>query len=92
MFVQSIVNLLTHQVNMIRTLSFLVIIMLVSLNVFSKSKQEKNFQPKHIKKAMMTAALWQLAHPKHDLWDWTNGAFYAGNSAAYQTTGNKKLL
>lgn len=92
MFVQSIVNLLTHQVNMIRTLSFLLIIMLVSLNVFSKSKQEKVFQPKHIKKAMMTAALWQLAHPKHDLWDWTNGAFYAGISAAYQTTGNKKLL
>ena len=77
---------------MIRTLSFLLIIMLVGLNVFSKSKQEKDFQPKHIKKAMMTAALWQLAHPKHDLWDWTNGAFYAGISAAYQNTGNKKLL
>jgi unsaturated rhamnogalacturonyl hydrolase len=41
---------------------------------------------------MITAALWQLSNPKHELYDWTNGAFYAGISAAYQTTGDKRLL
>lgn len=41
---------------------------------------------------MLRAAKWQLEHPKHELWDWTNGAFYAGISAAYKTTGNKSLL
>ncbi|MDO8928330.1 MAG: glycoside hydrolase family 88 protein, partial [Bacteroidota bacterium] len=41
---------------------------------------------------MTTAAMWQLANPKHKLWDWTNGAFYAGISAAYETTKDKNLL
>jgi len=41
---------------------------------------------------MTKAALWQFANPKHELFDWTNGAFYAGVSAAYKTTGNRKLL
>lgn len=41
---------------------------------------------------MTTAALWQLQNPKHELFDWTNGAFYAGIFAAYQTTGDKKLM
>jgi len=75
-----------------RFLSILLIIMLVSVNVFSKNKADKDFRPKQIKKTMMTAAMWQLANPKHNLWDWTNGAFYAGISAAYKTTNNKKLL
>ncbi len=41
---------------------------------------------------MEKAAYWQLAHPKHELYDWTNGAFYAGVSAAYETTHSKKIL
>ena len=53
-----------------------------SQNVFSK---------KYIRKTMITAAQWQLEHPKHDLNDWTNGAFYAGVMAAYQTTHDKNL-
>jgi rhamnogalacturonyl hydrolase YesR len=47
---------------------------------------------KQIKNKMIKAALWQLDHPKHELYDWTNGAFYAGISEAYKATGNKKLL
>jgi rhamnogalacturonyl hydrolase YesR len=66
--------------------------MLIGMTLYAKSKQDKVFQPKQIKKAMINAALWQLANPKHELWDWTNGAFYAGISAAYKTTGDKKLL
>ncbi len=77
---------------MIKTLSFLLIFMLIGITSYSKNQQDKCFRPKQIKKAMTKAALWQFAHPKHELWDWTNGAFYAGVSAAYQTTGDKKLL
>ncbi len=73
-------------------LSILLVFMLLGMTGFSKNKLDKCFKPKEIKKAMITAAIWQLANPKHELYDWTNGAFYAGVSAAYQTTKNKKLL
>jgi len=92
MFVQSIANLNLNQLNMKKTISFLLVFMLIGMTVFSKSKLDKCFKPKEIKKAMTTAAMWQLANPKHNLYDWTNGAFYAGISAAYKTTGDKKLL
>ena len=79
-------------INMKKTLSFLLVSMLIGMTVFSKNSQDKCFKPKEIKKAMTVAAMWQLANPKHNLYDWTNGAFYAGISAAYKTTGDKKLL
>ena len=40
---------------------------------------------------MLSVAKWQLANPKHELFDWTNGAFYAGIFAAYETTKSKEL-
>jgi|GEM_PF-2416083 rhamnogalacturonyl hydrolase YesR len=39
---------------------------------------------------MTTALDWQLKNPKHELCDWTNGAFSAGVFAAWETTGSKK--
>ena len=75
-----------------KILSFLLVIKLISSAISAKTKQDKCFQSKHIKKAMNKAAMWQLSNPKHELWDWTNGAFYAGVSAAYKTAGKKKLL
>jgi rhamnogalacturonyl hydrolase YesR len=75
-----------------RALAILLAILLVGPNVWAKNKPENVFKAKYIKKAMTTAALWQLANPKHEYWDWTNGAFYAGISAAYKTTGDKALL
>jgi len=72
--------------------SLLILSVLFSLNISAKDQQDKCFKPKEIKKAMIKAAQWQLVHPKHELYDWTNGAFYAGLSAAYKTTGNKELL
>jgi unsaturated rhamnogalacturonyl hydrolase len=81
-----------NQLNMKRLISFLLVFMLIGITTFSKNQQDKCFKPKEIKKAMTTAAMWQLANPKHALYDWTNGAFYAGISAAYKTTGDKKLL
>lgn len=92
MFVQSIAKLNSNKSNMKKALSFLLVFMLTGMTTFSRNQQDKCFKPKEIKKAMIKAAMWQFDNPKHDLWDWTNGAFYAGVSAAYQTTGDKKIL
>lgn len=51
----------------------------------------KAFNKKYIKQTMKKAVQWQLAHPKHDPKDWTNGAFYAGVVAAWQTTKSKDI-
>ncbi|UOG75189.1 glycoside hydrolase family 88 protein [Hymenobacter tibetensis] len=57
----------------------------------SKADQQV-FKPKFIKQQLLKATRWQLAHPKHKVTDWTNGAFYAGVFAAYQTTKSKLIL
>jgi rhamnogalacturonyl hydrolase YesR len=56
--------------------------------------QEKElFKPGYIKPALLKVANWQLSHsnskPENS---WTNGAFYTGVFAAYQTTRSKALL
>ena len=75
-----------------QTLSFLIVFMLICISVSAERSQDKYFKPKEIKKTMSRAAMWQLENPKHKLWDWTNGAFFAGISAAYKATKNKQLL
>jgi len=67
---------------------FLLFLFAATLNA---GNQEKLFKPRKIKKVMKKAAFWQLDNPKHELYDWTNGAFYAGVFAAWETTGSKKL-
>jgi len=49
------------------------------------------FEHKEIEKRMLSVARWQFANPKHELYDWTNGAFYAGVFAAYETTRSREL-
>jgi rhamnogalacturonyl hydrolase YesR len=49
------------------------------------------FKRKVIEPRMLQVAKWQLANPNHELFDWTNGAFYAGVFAAYETTKSKDL-
>src|SRR5881394_2934804 len=49
------------------------------------------FKRKVIEDRMLRVAKWQLANPNHELFDWTNGAFYAGVFAAYDTTKSKDL-
>ena len=49
------------------------------------------FKRKTIEARMLQVARWQLANPKHELFDWTNGAFYTGVFAAYETTKSKEL-
>jgi len=72
---------------------FLCVIWMICLVApgFSSGKKDLIFQKDTIKKRMTTAALWQLQHPNHELDDWTNGAFYAGVMAAYETTRSKDL-
>ncbi|QKZ13503.1 glycoside hydrolase family 105 protein [Spirosoma sp. KUDC1026] len=50
------------------------------------------FKPAYIKETLIKAATWQLNHPKHATTDWTNGAFYSGVFAAYQTTKSPLLM
>ena len=52
----------------------------------------KVFRAKVIRSTMEKVTYWQLKNPKHAPTDWTNGAFYAGVVAAYQTTKSNKIL
>ena len=71
---------------------FLITILLISgVSNAKKNESDKLFKKSYIKKAMTTALEWQLINPKHELYDWTNGAFYAGVFAAYETTKSKKI-
>jgi rhamnogalacturonyl hydrolase YesR len=57
----------------------------------SKDGDSMYFNGKYIKRVMEQAAEWQIAHPKHKQYDWTNGAYYAGMFAAWETTGSQKI-
>ena len=50
------------------------------------------FNKNYIKKTMIKVVDWQLKNPKHVSTDWTNGAFYTGVMAAYETTKSPKIL
>lgn len=53
--------------------------------------QDDIYKRKAIKERMLKVAKWQLANPKHELVNWTNGAFYAGVFAAWETTKSQDL-
>ncbi|MBC3787377.1 glycoside hydrolase family 88/105 protein [Spirosoma utsteinense] len=55
-------------------------------------KKPDLFSQKVIHEVMIRTTDWQLAHPKHSPTDWTNGAFYAGVFAVYETTKSPKIL
>jgi unsaturated rhamnogalacturonyl hydrolase len=74
-----------------KKIASLILLICLALPGISSEKSDKIFRKGVIRKNMNTAALWQLDHPKHDLYDWTNGAFYAGVMAAWETTGSKEL-
>ena len=74
--------------------NFLVWLLLPFLLSCSGKQPEgdaKYFDAKYIKQVMIKAAEWQVAHPKHQQNDWTNGAFYAGMFAAWETTKSKPI-
>ncbi|MDD4191248.1 MAG: glycoside hydrolase family 88 protein [Mangrovibacterium sp.] len=67
-------------------------IILIGASLHAGNRPDKKlFSKKYIRSVMETAACWQFDHPKHALYDWTNGAFYAGVFAAWETTGSKKM-
>lgn len=70
-----------------------VILILILLSCFAnlEAQTDEIFQKKVIKARMLKVAEWQLKNPKHEPNDWTNGAFYAGIFAAYQTTKSPEL-
>ncbi|GAB3888042.1 glycoside hydrolase family 88/105 protein [Spirosoma agri] len=56
------------------------------------ANRDEVFSAKYIKDVLLKTTQWQLQHPKHSPTDWTNGAFYAGVFAAYETTKSPLIL
>lgn len=74
-------------------LHLLLLPLLVCIAAAIADGQESDiFKRKNIEARMLTVAKWQLANPKHELYDWTNGAFYAGIFAAWETTRSPELM
>lgn len=70
----------------------ITIVLLTGFLISTAAAQQANiFERKAIADRMLSVARWQLANPKHELYDWTNGAFYAGVFAAYESTKSKEL-
>jgi unsaturated rhamnogalacturonyl hydrolase len=68
------------------------ILVFIALAGFAKTENTKKlFAAGNIKKTMKKVVEWQLNNPKHEPTDWTNGAFYAGVSAAWETTKSKSI-
>jgi len=77
---------------MMKKISALLILVFVFSVCFSKTDNNKKiFSPAYIKKTMKNVTAWQLKNPRHELTDWTNGAFYAGVYAAWETTKSKTI-
>jgi unsaturated rhamnogalacturonyl hydrolase len=50
------------------------------------------FSPTYIKQTMVKVTDWQMKNQIHKETDWTNGAFFAGVFAAYETTKSPRIL
>ncbi len=70
----------------------LAIIFLLTVLSVSGQGDADVFKRSNIEARMLAVAKWQLANPKHKLYDWTSGAFYAGVFAAYETTKSDELM
>lgn len=68
-----------------------ILLSFLAIGLFAASGDKSYFRKKYIREVMNKAAVWQLQHPKHAQNDWTNGAFYAGVFAAWQTTRSPEL-
>src|SRR5687768_3354698 len=60
--------------------------------ILGQNRAPDVFKRKNVEAKMLLVAKWQLANPKHKLYDWTNGAFYAGIFAAWETTRFPELM
>ncbi len=73
-----------------KSLAILFILLVLAGNLTAQKPDV--FEKKLIKARMLKVADWQLKNPKHPLYDWTNGAFYAGVFAAYETTRSPEIM
>lgn len=71
-------------------LFFLLLCLLLSPGL-AHSSDNKVFGKKYIRSVMTKVTDWQIKNPKHNPRDWTNGAFYAGVYAAWETTRSKPI-
>jgi len=69
----------------------MAVVLFIGIATGQQAGNEKLFEDSYIKKTMRKALDWQLSHPKHKLHDWTNGAFYAGVFAAYETLEDENI-
>lgn len=68
-----------------------IFFLVFALASFSQSADKKLFSRKYIKSTVLKVTDWQLKNPKHNPRAWTNGAFYAGVFAAWETTKSKDI-
>jgi rhamnogalacturonyl hydrolase YesR len=74
-------------------LRFLILwVVAATLAINADAQNLDIFNRKNIETRMLAVARWQLANPNHTLYDWTNGAFYAGVFAAYETTKSPEIM
>ncbi|HMJ08595.1 MAG TPA: glycoside hydrolase family 88 protein [Pyrinomonadaceae bacterium] len=73
-------------------LAFLSLVFYAVCAASTASQTPDVFKRKNIEDKMLLVAKWQLAHPNHELFDWTNGALYAGIFAAFETTRSPDLM
>ncbi|MCD7937513.1 MAG: glycoside hydrolase family 88 protein [Tannerellaceae bacterium] len=74
-----------------KKISYLVFVLSITCSLFAQSSDKEYFKKGYIKEILNKTAEWQLANPKHEPRDWTNGAFYAGVFAAWETTKSPEL-
>jgi unsaturated rhamnogalacturonyl hydrolase len=70
----------------------LLLIVIVAAGAATLGARTGAFDKSAIRAVMLKAARWQLANPRHPDNDWTNGAFYAGVFAAWETTHDPGLM
>ena len=70
----------------------LILLIVAAFALNAAAQTPDIFKRKDIESRMLSVAKWQLAHPNHELYDWTNGAFFAGVFAAYETTKSDDLM
>ena len=74
-----------------KVIALLILVFIASASFSKTENNKKLFSKSYIRKTMKNVTAWQLKNPKHELTDWTNGAFYAGVSAAWKTTKSKAI-
>lgn len=74
-----------------RIITNAAVIILLGLISSVSAQTGDEFKKKFIKDRMLKVADWQLKNPKHEPNDWTNGAFYAGVFASWETTKSPEI-